>query len=113
MKQYELWLTNLNPTRGTEPGKIKPVVIIQTNLLNQANHRLTLICPVTSNITPEENILRVRLTQNVASGLAQESEILIDQIQALDNRRLIEKLGNLSPVQVLELRMKVKAILDF
>lgn len=113
MKQYELWLANLNPARRTEPGKIRPVVIIQTNLLNQVNHPSTLICPVTSNISSEENILRVRLTKNVESGLDQESDILTDQMRAMDNRRLIEKLGNLTSDKVSELRIKLKSILDF
>jgi len=112
MKQYELWLANLNPTGGTEPGKIRPVVVVQTNLLNQTNHPSTLICSITSNISSEENILRVRL-KKVESGLDQESEVLTDQIRALDNRRLIEKLGILSPNQIIELRDKLKAILDF
>jgi len=112
MKQYELWLANLNPTGGTEPGKIRPVVVVQTNLLNQTNHPSTLICSITSNVSSEENILRVRL-KKVESGLDQESEVLTDQIRALDNRRLIEKLGILSPNQIIELRDKLKAILDF
>nr|HAD52490.1 type II toxin-antitoxin system PemK/MazF family toxin [Algoriphagus sp.] len=46
--QYEIWLVNLNPSKGTEPGKIRPAVIIQTNLLNQVMHPSTLICPITS-----------------------------------------------------------------
>ncbi|WP_086541261.1 type II toxin-antitoxin system PemK/MazF family toxin [Algoriphagus antarcticus] len=41
MKQNKLWLANLNPARGTEPGKIRPVVIIQTNLLDQTEHPST------------------------------------------------------------------------
>lgn len=112
MKQYELWLANLNPARGTESGKIRPVVIIQTNLLNQTNHPSTLICPITTNLSTEANILRVTLDKT-ESGLDQESEVLIDQIRALDNRRLIEKLGSLNAKQASELRIKLKAILDF
>jgi mRNA interferase MazF len=28
IKQYDIWLANLNPSRGTEPGKTRPVVIV-------------------------------------------------------------------------------------
>jgi len=110
--QYDIWLVNLNPSRGTEPGKIRPAVIIQTNLLNQTGHLSTLICPITSQLSAEENILRVRVgTTN--SGLDQESEILVDQIRALGNQRFIEKLGRLSPSKSIELHQKLQAILDF
>lgn len=112
MRQFEIWLANLNPSRGTEPGKIRPVVVIQTNLLNQLDHPSTLILPISSQLTPEENILRVRLSKG-KSGLEKDSEILIDQIRALDNRRFLEKSGSLEYKEIAELRSKLKAILDF
>ena len=49
IKQYDIWLADLNPTIGTDPGKTRPVVIIQTDLLNDT-HLSTLICPVTTNV---------------------------------------------------------------
>ncbi len=88
------------------------MVVIQTNLLNQLDHPSTLILPISSQITAEENILRVRLSIG-KSGLEIESEILIDQIRALDNRRFLEKLGSLEAKEITELRSKLKAILDF
>ncbi len=112
MRQFEIWLANLNPSRGTEPGKIRPVVVIQTNLLNQTDHPSTLFLPISSHLTPEENILRVRLSIG-KNGLDKDSEILIDQIRALDNRRFLEKLGTLEGKEIAELRIKLKAIFDF
>jgi mRNA interferase MazF len=110
--QFDIWLVNLNPSRGTEPGKIRPAVVIQTNLLNQTGHLSTLICPITSQLSTEENILRVRVDTST-TGLDQESEILVDQIRALDNQRFIEKLGKLESIKSIELHQKLKAILDF
>ena len=34
-KQFEIWISDLNPTIGTETGKVRPVVIVQTDLLNK------------------------------------------------------------------------------
>lgn len=56
IKQYDIWLADLNPTRGIEPSKTRPVVIIQTDLLNEI-HLSTIICPITSNIQTEILIL--------------------------------------------------------
>lgn len=111
MKQYEIWLANLNPSKGTEPGKIRPVAVIQTKLLNQVDHPSTLVCPLTTQLTQKKNILRVRISKG-NFGLEKDSEILIDQIRALDNRRFLERIGNLGQQEIAELRSKVKAILD-
>ncbi|MCE7054349.1 type II toxin-antitoxin system PemK/MazF family toxin [Algoriphagus sp. AGSA1] len=112
MKQYDIWLANLNPSKGTEPCKIRPVVIVQTNLLNQVDHPSTMVCPLTTQLTPKENILRVRVNEG-NYGLEKHSEILIDQIRALDNRRFLEKIGELGQQEIVDIRSKIKAVLDF
>jgi mRNA interferase MazF len=74
-KQFDIWLADLNPTVGTEPGKTRPVVIIQTDLLNET-HLSTIVCPITTNINPESEILRIHLTK---SQLQKLSDVLVDQ----------------------------------
>ena len=59
-KQFDIWLADLNPTIGTEPGKTRPVVIMQTNLLNET-HTSTIICPITTNVLNNTQILRIHL----------------------------------------------------
>ena len=107
-KQFDIWLANLNPTKGTEPGKTRPVVIIQTDLLND-EHLSTLVCPVTTNINPEIEILRVHLNKG---QLDKPSDVLIDQIRAIDNRRLIKRLGSLTKDQIAKLKENIKIVLD-
>jgi mRNA interferase MazF len=63
IKQYDSWLADLNSTRGTAPGKTRPVVIIQTDLLNDV-HLSTLICPITTNINTEIELLRVHVEKS-------------------------------------------------
>ena len=108
IKQYDIWLANLNPSRGTEPGKTRPVVIVQTNLLNE-EHLSTLVCPVTTNVNPEIELLRVHLKKG---QLDKPSDILVDQIRAIDNRRLIKKIGSLTKDQVIILKENIKVVLD-
>jgi mRNA interferase MazF len=107
-KQYDIWLANLNPSRGTEPGKTRPVVIVQTNLLNE-EHLSTLVCPVTTNVNPEIELLRVHLKKG---QLDKPCDILVDQIRAIDNRRLIKKVGSLTKDQVTILKENIKVVLD-
>ncbi len=102
IRQYEIWVANLDPRHGTETGKTRPVLIVQTNLLNKI-HPSTLICPLTTNVQPESEILRVHLRKGTAK-VKGNCDIMIDQIRAIDNRRLISKVGDLPK----ELREEVK-----
>lgn len=108
IRQYDIWLADLNPTIGTEPGKTRPIVVIQTDLLN-GHHLSTLICPITSNVQPEIELLRVQLKKN---QLDKPSDILVDQIRAIDNKRLIKRLGKLTDDQIAKLRRNISIVLD-
>lgn len=108
IKQYDIWLANLNPSRGTETGKTRPVVIVQTELLNDI-HKSTLICPITTNIKPEIDLLRVHLKSGQLNKL---SDILVDQIRAIDNQWLIKKIGLLTKEQQGKLKENLRIILD-
>lgn len=101
VKQYEIWTADLNPQIGTETGKTRPVLIIQTNLLNQIPHPLTIICPITTHVKKDSDILRVHLKKG-ESNLHQNCDIMIDQIRAIDNKRLVKKVGDL-PKNLIEL----------
>lgn len=110
--QYgHLYLADLNPRFGTEPGKVRPVVVVQTDSLNRY-HPSTIICPLTTKIAGFENPLRVAIPKGV-SGLSRSSDILVDQVKAVDNRRLRRKLAALPDSYLSELRRKLLLILDF
>jgi mRNA interferase MazF len=84
----EVWLANLNPRRGTEPGKTRPVLIVQAQALLDAGHPSTLIIPLTTNLIDDAEPLRIRVPAQ--SSLRHASDLLIDQLRAIDNRRLVQ-----------------------
>lgn len=94
IKQFEIWIADLNPQIGTETGKTRPVLIIQTNLLNQIPHPSTIVCPITTNVKKDSEILRVHIRKGQAN-LNEDCDIMIDQVRAIDNKRLIKKIGEL------------------
>lgn len=108
IKQYDIWLVDLNPSRGTKPGKTRPVVIIQTDLLNET-HLSTLICPITTNVKKEIELLRVHLKKGQLDKL---SDILVDQVRAIDNKRLLKKFGQLTKEQKQDLKANLRIVLD-
>ena len=94
INQFEVWIADLNPQVGTEPGKTRPVLVLQTNLLNKTSHFSTIVCPITTNVEKDAIILRVHLKKGIAN-LSEPSDIMIDQILAIDNKRLVKKMGTL------------------
>lgn len=94
IERFHIYLADLNPRFGTEPGKIRPVIVIQTDMLNKV-HPSTIVFPVTTKVIKDVSILRVYIGKD-ESNLKEDSYILIDQIRAIDNRRLIKHMGELS-----------------
>jgi mRNA interferase MazF len=110
IKQYQIWIADLNPRFGTETGKTRPVVIIQTDLLN-TYHPSTIICPITTNIKPEAEILRIHLVKGNAN-LKEVCDIMIDQIRAIDNKRLLKKIGELDQREIDKIKSNLSIVLD-
>ena len=93
IEKFGIYLADLDPSMGTEPGKVRPVVVIQTDLLNNT-HPSTVVCPMTTKVVKNAEILRVHVPKK-ESGLKTDSDILLDQIRAIDNRRFKRKVGRL------------------
>lgn len=111
IKQFEIWIADLNPQIGTEPVKTRPVLVIQTNLLNKIPHPSTIVCPITTNITKDSEILRVHLKKGTAN-LHQACDIMIDQIRAIDNKRLTNRIGVLPDELVEIVKENIQIVLD-
>ena len=109
-RQFDLWIADLNPRRGTEAGKIRPVVVIQTDLLNK-NHPSVVICPITTNVQPDSEILRVHLSK-IRTKLKEDCDVMIDQIRTIDTRRLIRKVGEVDRQLRSKIKENLKIVLD-
>lgn len=110
VKQFEIWIADLNPTTGTEPGKIRPIIIVQTDLLNK-HHSSSIICPITTKVQKESEILRVLLKKGCC-GLMESCDIMIDQIRAIDNKRLMKKVGTVPDDIISKIKENLKIIFD-
>ena len=100
-----LYIADLSPRRGSEPGKHRPVLVVQTDLLNQANHPSTWVLPCTTRLVGE-NVLRVSLPRDIA-GNTQACEVMIDQSRAIDNQRFKRKLKKLPKPILREVKEKL------
>lgn len=93
MKRGEIWFADLNPTRGSEIAKRRPVLIVSNDANNRASDTITIL-PITSNVTrvyPFEVFLG-----SAESGLPKDSKIQAQQIRTLAKERITGNvIGNL------------------
>jgi len=96
----QIWDINLEPqTHKEEPGKRnRPALVIQTDILNTNSHPTTMVVMGTTSIKRDKDYFPLRVALVNQGGLAQETDLLIDQIRAISNRRFMgnEPLATLS-----------------
>jgi mRNA interferase MazF len=100
----EIWLVNLNPQkRSNEIGKTRPAVVIQNDLLNQSDYATMIVLPMTTVLIDDAQPLRFRVKKR--AGLESDSDILVAHARAVDKERLLQKLGELSSVEMEQIRL--------
>lgn len=86
MRRGEVWVANLNPTRGREIGKIRPVLVVQGDELLEAGSPTVVVLPLTTRVQPQLRLMRVAL--QARERLKQDCQVLVDQPRTIDRRRL-------------------------
>ena len=110
VRRGTLCLADLSPRLGTEPGKLRPVLVIQTDLLNEAGHPSTWVLPCTTRLSGQ-NLLRVPLPRGIA-GNREHCEVMIDQSRAIDNRRFVRALRALPRALLREVEEKLRRLAE-
>ncbi len=108
IRHGHLYLADLDPGLGSEPGKLRPVLVIQSDLLNQTGHPSTWVLPCTTRLVGG-NVLRVALPARIA-GNREQCEIMIDQSRSIDNRRFKRALRALPAPILRETKEKLRQL---
>ncbi len=87
-RRGDIWTADLSPRSGTEPGKTRPVVLFQSQILLDIDHPSTIIMPLTTNLIDGAAPLRLRL--HARDRLRADSDVLVDQLRTIDNLRLVD-----------------------
>jgi mRNA interferase MazF len=94
VKRSEIWLADLNPTRGSEQAGTRPVLIFQNDLINKFTTTVLTI-PFTTNLRRASLPSCVQVSKG-EGGLDSDSVALCHQLRVLDKTRLQRKLGEVS-----------------
>ena len=110
IRRGEVFRVSLDPTVGSEVGKTRPAVVLQNDLANRSSPTVTVI-PISSQV---ERVFPFQvLIPAGEGGLSQESKALCEQIRTLSRRRLGERLGQLPPERLNEIRLALDRHLWF
>lgn len=109
MKQSEIWLADLEPVKGSEQGKKRPVVIISGDTMN-IHYSVVIVCPLSSSIKNFENCVIIK--KNEINGLNVDSEIISFQVRTVSKSRLLKKLGKINNEQLKDTLIGLNNILN-
>lgn len=104
-------IVDFNPRVHTKPGKIRPAVVIQSDLVNEAGYPSTIIVPLTTQVVDGAGFLRLRIPKGTC-GLDRESDLLIGQLIAVANVSFKKDLGALPEELFQELESRLRSLLD-
>lgn len=110
MNQCEIWFANLSPVEGSEQKGFRPVVIISGDMLNK-HLKIVIACPLTTKIKNYKG--NVVLTPTKENGLSKTSEILTFHVHSISKGRLEKKIGNISNIELTQLKQGLEDILRY
>lgn len=112
MRRGEVWVANLDPDRGAEIGKLRPVPVIQTDVLSSALTDTVVVLPLTSQVRHGVRHLRVNLPAR--DRLRRACQVMVDQPRAPDRNRIGDgPLTRLTPEELAVVERSLKAVLGF
>ena len=88
MRRGEIWVANLNPPRGREIGKIRPVLILQDDAITAIGTPMIVVLPLTTQVYPAFKQWRITITAR--SRLLKDCQVIVDQPRTLDRSRFGE-----------------------
>jgi mRNA interferase MazF len=108
-KRGEIWLVNLNPTKGREPFGRRPALVISVDLFNQGPAELVVALPITSRAKGIPFHVPVDIPEG---GLTKPSFIKCEDIRSISKGRLSKRLGQVSPVTLEAVEDRLRILLN-
>lgn len=112
MIKGEIWWANLPPDPyGSEPGKRRPVLIIQNDVINRSNIRTVICAVITSNVNQAQVPGNILLEKSI-TGLDKTSVVNFSQIFTIDKTRCIEQVSMLPKKYIIKINESIKYIFN-
>jgi mRNA interferase MazF len=105
VKRGDVVVANLDPTVGVEIKKTRPVIVLSNDSINQFS-QLVVVVPLTKNtahLSPSHALI-----PKGSVRLSFTSKAVTEQVKAVDKRRLVKRLGSLTPSLLAQVERALK-----
>lgn len=110
IRRGHVYIVDFNPRVKTKPGKLRPAVALQSDLVNQAGYPSTVVIPATTRLVEAAGILRLHARKG-QGGLLRDSDFLIGQLIAVANESFRHEIGVLPEDLMADIEGRVRIIL--
>jgi len=110
IKRGHLYVIDFNPRIKTKPGKLRPALVLQSDLVNEAGYPSTIVIPTTTRLIENPGILRLRLKKG-QGGIVRDSDLLLGQMIAVANESFRQEIGALPNDLMEEIENRIRIIL--
>jgi mRNA interferase MazF len=86
----EVWLVDLNPTRGHEQAGKRPALVVSEDIFNEGPADLCIVIPITSKLRQIPSQVRI---PRLEGGLERDSAALCEAVRSISRSRFVRKLG--------------------
>jgi mRNA interferase MazF len=104
----DIWLLDLDPTRGHEQAGRRPALIFSVDVFNAGPADLVFVIPITSKLRPIPTQVALHPPEG---GVKVESAILCDALRSVAKQRLCAKWGRVGPDTLHEVEDRVRILL--
>ena len=111
IKRGHLYVVDFNPRIKTKPGKLRPAIVLQSDLVNDAGYPSTIVIPTTTRLVQNPGILRLRMKKG-QGRIAHESDLLLGQLIAVANESIRQEIGVLPDTLMTEVDTRIRIILN-
>ena len=110
IKRGHLYVIDFNPRIKTKLGKLRPTLVLQSDLVNEAGYPSTIVIPTTTRLIENPGILRLRLKKG-QGGIVRDSDLLLGQTIAVANESFRQEIGALPNDLMEEIENRIRIIL--
>ncbi|NJD01748.1 MAG: type II toxin-antitoxin system PemK/MazF family toxin [Ruminiclostridium sp.] len=110
IQQGDIYWIDLGEPSGSEPGYMRPHVVIQNNIFNISKINTVVVCSLTTNLSRANSPGNVLLNPD-EGNLPKQSVVNVTQVFTVDKNDLIEKIGKVSPKRIKEILSGIDLVL--
>lgn len=111
IRQGDLFWVDFGIPNDSEPGFLRPVVVLQNNRFNEGRLRTVIVASLTTNLRRAQDLNNIALEPG-EGDLPEQSVVVVSQVYTFNKSEMTEYIGKLSPRRVQQILAGLNGLLD-